>query len=262
MRTDAPLAANRHSAPARDIDVTEYLAVLDAHGVQYGVLTAPSFYGTDNSLLLDALARSQGRLRGTAIVAPDITDTGLDDLHRQGVEGIRLNWVQRDEVPDGNSPAYQALFARLREHGMHVELYLESRLLDHVLPSILRSKAMLVLDHLGYPDPALGVDGTGFRQVLAALEGGNTWVKLSAPYRLGGVDPRPYVHALLHAGGPQRLVWATDWPWVKFEHAVTYAQCVDWLFDWVPDQTQRHAILVDTPRQLFRLEAEQTVTKT
>jgi predicted TIM-barrel fold metal-dependent hydrolase len=252
MNTRAPLAADRHSAPARDIDVAEYLAVLDAHGVQYGVLTAPSFYGTDNSLLLDALARSGGRLRGTAIVDPDIGDDALHALHLQGVEGIRLNWVQRRTLPDGNSRAYQALFARLREHGMHVELYLESGLLDHVLPSILSSKAMLVLDHLGYPDPRLGVDGAGFRQVLTAVEQGNTWVKLSAPYRLGGTDPRPYVEALLHTAGPRRLVWATDWPWVKHENTTTYTQCVNWLFDWVPDEKPRHAILVDTPQRLFR----------
>ena len=55
MRRDAPLAAQRHSAPKRDVTVEEYLAVLDRHGVAHGVLTAPSFYGTDNSLLLAAL---------------------------------------------------------------------------------------------------------------------------------------------------------------------------------------------------------------
>lgn len=255
MRAGVPLVAERHSAPARDIDVTEYLSLLDAHGIQYGVLTAPSFYGTNNTLLLDALARAAGRLRGTAIVEPAIADVELDSMNRQGVEGIRLNWVQRDSVPDTSSPAYRSLFARLRERNMHVELYVESRLLDRLLPPILESKVPLVLDHLGFPDPARGVDGAGFGRVLAAMAAGNTWVKLSAPYRLGGADPQPYVDALLRAGGPQRLVWATDWPWVKYENTVTYAECVDWLFQWVPDEGQRRTILVDTPRELFHFPA-------
>src|SRR6184192_1608108 len=73
MRRDAPLAPDRHSAPKRDCTVEEYLSVLDAHGISYGVLTAPSFYGADNSLLLDALDRAGGRLRGTVIV-----DRGID----------------------------------------------------------------------------------------------------------------------------------------------------------------------------------------
>jgi len=72
LRREAPLAPGRHSAPKRDCSVEEYLAVLDAHGISHGVLTAPSFYGTDDSLLLDALDRAAGRLRGTVIVAPDI----------------------------------------------------------------------------------------------------------------------------------------------------------------------------------------------
>jgi len=72
MRRDAPLAPDRHSAPKRDCTIEEYLAVLDTHGISHGVLTAPSFYGSDNSLLLDALDRAGGRLRGTVIVDPAI----------------------------------------------------------------------------------------------------------------------------------------------------------------------------------------------
>ena len=68
LRCDAPLASDRHSRPRRDCTVEEYLSVLDAHSISHGILTAPSFYGTDNSLLLDALDRAGGRLRGTVIV--------------------------------------------------------------------------------------------------------------------------------------------------------------------------------------------------
>ena len=74
MRRDLPLAPDRHSAPKRDVTVEEYLGELDKHGISHGVLTAPSFYGTDNSLLLSALDVAAGRLRGTAIVSTGVPD--------------------------------------------------------------------------------------------------------------------------------------------------------------------------------------------
>jgi predicted TIM-barrel fold metal-dependent hydrolase len=255
MRVDAALVAHRHSAPARDVDVAEYLDVLDRHGIQYGVLTAPSFYGTDNRILLEALASAQGRLRGTVIVDPDIPAAGLDALQAQGVAGIRLNWLQREPLPDSGTSAYRRLYGLLHERDMHVELYVEGALMPRVLPPILESGVRLVLDHFGSPDTALGLDGPGFRQVRQAIGQGNTWVKLSAPYRMAGADPKPYAQALLREGGAKRLLWATDWPWVKFENTVSYAQCLAWLDDWVPDAGQRHRILVETPQELFGFPA-------
>lgn len=251
MRRDVPLIAERHSRPARDVPVEEFLEVLDRHGIARGVLTAPSFYGPDNAILLDALRRQPGRLRGTAIIDPE-ADPGLDDLERQGVVGIRLNWVRRARLPDIGSAAYRRLFDAVRERDWHVELFLEGEHLPEVLPVIRRSGAKLVLDHFGCPDPVAGVDSAGFRLVLAAVREGNCWVKLSAPYRLRGADPQRYVDALLQAGGPDYLLWASDWPWVGHEADCTYQSCLDWLHAWVPDDAARRLILADVPQRLFR----------
>src|SRR5262249_2213695 len=125
MRRDLPLASQRHSAPKHDVSVEQYLAVLDRHGISHGVLTAPSFYGANTWLLLDAPARAKGRLRGTAIVEPDIARDALAALAGGGIVGIRLNWVKRDALPDDTSPAYRQLFSHVRELGWHVEIYLE-----------------------------------------------------------------------------------------------------------------------------------------
>lgn len=251
MRRDAPLAANRHSKPARDVTVEEYLGVLDAHAISHGVLTAPSFYGSDNTIMLDALARSGGRLRGTAIVEPTVSAGELARLREAGVCGLRLNWIRRDEIPDAASADYQGLFARARDTGLHVEIFLEGPKLAHVLPLVLPSGADIVIDHFGGPDPTLALRCPGFGKVLDAIEAGHTWVKLSAPYRLGGVDPRIYVDALLAAGGPERLMWASDWPWVSHEDKFTYTQCLQWLEQWIPDEAQRTTVLRDTPARLF-----------
>ena len=261
MRRDAPLAALRHSAPKRDVTVEEYLAVLDRHGVARGVLTAPSFYGTDNSLLLSALDASHGRLRGTVIVAPDIDRDALASMAKRGVVGIRLNWVRRDTLPDVDTAEYRRLFATLRELGWHVEIFLEGAKLATILPRIRESGVKVVIDHFGYPDPAQGVACDGFHAMLAGVRAGDTWVKLSAPYRLGNVDPQRYVDALLDAHGPQQLVWASDWPFVSHEDEITYQRCLDWLVQWLPDVAVRGTVLVTTPAALFGFAAQELATK-
>src|SRR5437879_5219668 len=105
MRRGLPLASERHSAPKRDVTVDEYLGVLDTHGISHGVLTAPSFYGTDNSLLLAALEMHPQRLRGTVIVAADIELSELSAMAQRGIVGVRLNWVRRDHLPDVALPS-------------------------------------------------------------------------------------------------------------------------------------------------------------
>jgi predicted TIM-barrel fold metal-dependent hydrolase len=251
MRRDAPLAPDRHSAPKRDCTVEDYLTVLDTHGISHGVLTAPSFYGSDNSLLLDALDRAGGRLRGTVIVDPRIDEAALAAMGERGAVGIRLNWVRRSTLPDVSAGDYRQLFAKVRELDWHVEIYLEGPLLAKILPAVRESGAKVVVDHFGSPDPAQGVACAGFKAVLDGVRAGDTWVKLSAPYRQGGADVQRYVDALLDAGGPRQLLWASDWPFVSHEGEVTYRNCVEWLADWVPDQATRRIILADAPASLL-----------
>jgi len=251
MRRDAPLAPDRHSAPKRDCSVEEYLALLDAHGISHGVLTAPSFYGTDNSLLLDALDRAGGRLRGTVIVAPDVDRSSLEAMAARGAVGIRLNWFRRASLPDLSSADYRRLFATVRDLGWQVEIYLEGPLLAKALPRIRDSGVRVVVDHFGSPDPARGVACEGFQRVLEGVRAGDTFVKLSASYRQGGVDCQRYVDALLDAGGPRRLAWASDWPFVSHEDRVSYEACVNDLQRWVPDPATRRTILAETPVALF-----------
>ena len=254
MRRDLPLAPDRHSGPKRDVTVEEFLGEMDAHSISHGVLTAPSFYGTDNSLLLSSLDAAKGRLRGTAIVSPEVAEEELAAMDRRGIVGIRLNWFRRDTLADVESPAYRKLFERVRKLDWQVEIYLEGPKLATVLPRIRGQGVKIVVDHFGSPDPARGVACPGFQEVLRGVESADTFVKLSAPYRQGGADPQAYVDALLDAGGPQQLVWASDWPFVGFEGKITYGQCVAWIASWIPDEATRRIVMAQTPAKLFRFE--------
>jgi len=249
------LAPGHRHAPQYDATPGQYLALLDAHGIAHGVLTAPSFLGTDNTHLLDALTAARGRLRGTVIVDPSIARQALEDYASRGAIGIRLNLYRRadGDVPDLSSAQYRTLFTRCAELGWHVEIYGEGPRLARWLPQILETGVSVVVDHFGSPDPELGTACAGFRYVLSAFDSGRLWVKLSAPYRVGGPErARIYAAALLGAGGSRRLVWGSDWPWTQNEAGRSYAQCLDWLADWVPDAAQRREILGATALSLFK----------
>ena len=50
-----PLAPQRRHAPDYDATPADFGALLDAHGVSHALLVQPSFLGTDNRFLLDAI---------------------------------------------------------------------------------------------------------------------------------------------------------------------------------------------------------------
>ena len=78
-----------------------------------------------------------------------------------------------------------------------------------------------------------------------AIERGRTWVKLSAAYRQGpGSDD--YARELVRTARPDRLMWASDCPFVGCERDVTYQQTVDWLIRCVPNPQARRRIFGET----------------
>lgn len=251
---DRPIMSTRHKQPDHDVRVEDFIALLDANGMAGGVLTAPSFYGSDNSLLLSALDAFPTRLRGTVIVDPEGNLDDLEAMSRRGATGIRLNWIRRPTLPDFTTPAYARLFAAVRALDWHVEVFLEGERLPPLLSCLLKAGVKVCLDHFACPDPTRRLACEGFGMALDAVRAGNCWIKLSAPYRLSGADPRPYVDAMLAAGGENRLVWASDWPWVSYENQFNYQDCLDWTTDWVSDQGLREKIMVTTPRALFRFD--------
>jgi predicted TIM-barrel fold metal-dependent hydrolase len=249
---DLSLAAERRHTPDRDALLDDYLRMSAAVGITHAVIVAPSFLGTDNGYLIGALRQAPERLRGTVIVDPGIAPAALREMDETGVVGIRLNLYLKKTVPDLASPAYRRLFNALGELGWHVEIYAEGDKLNLLLPILLDTGLDIVVDHFGSPAAQLGIADPGFQKVLKALEGGRTWAKLSGPYRQGGADTRTYADALLQAGGPERLLWGSDWPWVAHDTGLTYRQTYAWLSDWIPDAAKRAAILGETPGKLFR----------
>jgi predicted TIM-barrel fold metal-dependent hydrolase len=249
-----PLAAQRRHAPDYDAPLADYLALLDAHGVSHAVLVQPSFLGTDNRFLLDALRTAPRRLRGVAVVDPGIGQAELQALHQAGVRGIRLNLVGLP-LPALAQPDWQRLLARVRVLDWHVEVHRPAHDLAGAAQPVLDAGCRLVVDHFGLPD-AGGVSGW----LLRAAAGGRTWVKLSAAYR-SWPDDTPAcaaADALLQAFGPGRLLWGSDWPHTQHRERVDYTRAHAALAGWVPDVAARQCILADTPAELFQFDSGDT----
>lgn len=251
---DVTLVGERRYTPASSARAAQYINQLDAHGFDRGVLVQPSFLGTDNSQLLVALREFGDRLRGIAVVDPDVSQETLDQLDAGGTVGIRLNLIGKD-VPALRDAHWQRLFKRLIALDWHVEVHCHARGLDAVLPPLLDAGVRIVVDHMGRPDPALGIDDPGFRYLLSMGHTGTVWVKLSGSYRHGAEGQALATQAvtpLVDAFSLRRLVWGSDWPHTMFEETMSFGETVHRLDAWLPDFADRQIVTAEVPAALYR----------
>jgi len=237
---DLAFVTPRRYTPHYEASAEQFIAHLDVSGLAGGLLTQPSFLGTDNRYMLAAVARYPARLRAVVVVDPHITDAELDSLACQGAVGIRLN-LEGLPLPDLTAPPWPALFARLARRHWHVEIHRKAIDLPQVLAPLLESGVRVCIDHFGRPDPEQGAQDPGFRALLESAVSRRVWVKVSAAYRTGGpargeaLAPG-LLSSLLEAFGCERLIWASDWPHTQHESEVSHRGCVEALARWAGDE--------------------------
>ncbi len=232
-----------HALIGADHDYTpeDFAAVLDGDGVAFGVLTAPSFLGTYNDYAFRVL-EGRPRLKATAILEPGTDPGAMRAMDERGFVGVRYSLRKYPKVPDFSLPEFRPFLRRIIDLDWYVHLLAEPERMATMVPILARSGVKLVIDHFGVPDPASGENDAGLRAILAALEGGNTWIKLSGPYRMDGMDAKSLARRYLEIGGPERLVWGSDWPWTSHEGRFTYRDTIRWFEDWIPDTAIRDEI--------------------
>lgn len=246
-----PLAQDRSYTPP-EAPLPAYLAHLSRLGMDRGVLVHPSAYGGDCSLLLDTLAE-QPRLRGVIGPLPGSTPQ-LPPLRAQGVRALRFSHRSA-----GNYAGSAVLDDLLRlapamaDAGLHAEMWSDCDALLASREALSGLPVPLVLDHMGGFDAARGVDDAGFRFLLECVASGRVWVKLCAYRTLLGKDfesGRPFHEALLQAG-PDRLVWGSDWPYLRVDPAPDGLQLLQRLREWTPDARLQAKILEENPGVLY-----------
>lgn len=208
-----PAQAGHYRPVLRDLPEIEQAAA--PLGVGHLVLVQPSVYGTDNALILRALAREPGRHRGVAVVDTRVTDAELDTMHALGVRGVRFNLVS----PVGNGPeAFRALAPRLKARGWHVQWYARHDQLATIAELHQGSGLTAVLDHLAGLHAGVTADDPAWA-ALQRLADQGAWVKLSGWYRLQAQAPYDalddHIRRVAQTLG-ERLVWGSDWPHTAF----------------------------------------------
>ena len=225
-------------------------------GVSRAVVVQASCHGTDNTAMLDALQAGGDDYRGVAVVAQDISEKTLLEMHGAGVRGVRFNFVKR--LGGGKPPsAYRTILDRIERFGWHVVVYFDAEDLEELAPFLRSIEVPVVIDHMGRVPVEQGLASKPFRLLHDLLAGdGKFWVKISCPERLSRVGP-PYAdvdavaRALLQIA-PERVLWGTDWPHPNMKsHIPDDGALVDRIMSICDTPALRRQVLVDNPARLY-----------
>lgn len=214
-------------------------------GIDNIVLVQPSIYGNDNSCLLDSLRRlGPNRSRGVVTFDPSSIDLGtLRCWHQLGVRGVRVNFQSIGKKGDeGGLEVLLRSYANLiRPLDWVLQLYIPLSTITIMEDIIPRLNIRVCFDHFGHPpmtelstaqqtDPYLI---PGFASLVRLLELGNTYVKISAPYRFcNNLEMLETMSKILFSGPrAKRVVFGTDWPHTRYT-GIDIAPFIQLILDW------------------------------
>ena len=211
----------------------ELLALARPCGVTRIVLIQMSYYGFDNSYMLDMMRKHRGVFSGVAVI-----DAGarprqtMIELSKRGVRGFRVSIGKRSPDAWLDDPGMAAMWECGSQHGLSICLLINPEDLPVVDKMCSRfPDTPVVIDHFA----RIGVDGeirpSDLDNLCKLAEHEHVAVKTSAYYALGErkapyLDLAPMFRRLLDSFGPQRLMWATDCPFQVLD-GHTYRDSID-----------------------------------
>lgn len=252
---DFPFSAKAKYLP-EDAGPEMLFALRDRLGFARNVIVQASCHGTDNAATLHAIAQSNGKARGVAVVDPAISDAELEALHEGGMRGVRFNFLKR-LVDDAPKDKFLDIARRIQPLGWHVVVYFEADILAELRPFLDAIPTLLVIDHMGRPDVAQGAHGPDMQAFRALLDSRpDIWTKVTCPDRLDAKGP-PWDEfaaavAPLVADYPDRVLWGTDWPHPNMQDAIPDdGALVDMIPRIAPTPELQHKLLVANPMRLY-----------
>lgn len=219
-----PLAGGFTAADMKPWSFTaeELLGHCRPAGVGRVNLIQMSFYGFDNSYMLDMIKLYPDRFVGTAIVDPLGPDPAgsMRALLPRGVRAFRLA-PEYSKLPPARwlePPGYAAMFAAAAATGqalsclMNPDAFSEVDRMCRAFPD-----TTVIIDHLGRIGVKGQVDAAEVDALRALAGRPNVLVKVGAFYALGKKTPpyldlAPLIQAVVRAFGPSRCMWESDCP--------------------------------------------------
>ena len=256
--------------PEMEAPVEGLLAVMDAAGVDHAVLVPLSPH---DEYLRECLRRFPGRFAGIGVHDSAARDP-VGELRRRvaatGIQGLRVGWLGNPDVASPEAMDTFPLLAALADDGLKLWFYSppdQLPLLSGVLEAL--PHLQVVLNHLGFCPTGYVVDEWGrphidtelppatlptvlslarFPTVHVMVSGQYAFSREPYPYR----DLKPVVRAIYEAYGADRLLWASDYPWIA--KAPGYAAQVALVDELLPDLTppERAAVMGGTAQRLLR----------
>jgi predicted TIM-barrel fold metal-dependent hydrolase len=231
-------------------------------GVDRINLIQMSFYGFDNSYMLDMIKLYPDVFVGTAVIDPHADDPAsrMAELAKKGVRAFRIHPRLSKQPPDKwlRPDGYARMFAAAARHNQALSCLID---VDG-LPEVERMckgfpDTPVIIDHLA----RIGVDGTirdkDVEALCALAKHKKVMVKVGAFYALGK-KKAPYddlaelIKKVVKAFGPERCMWESDCPFqVQGEH--TYGTSIDLVrnrLDFLSD-TDREWLLRKTAEKFF-----------
>ena len=189
-------------------------------GVNRVVLVQMSYYGFDNSYMLDTIRQQPRVFRGIAVIdwKANHPDEIMQELSREGVRGFRI-------YPGSDLPSTwldQPGFDKMFRCGAEKHLAMCPLINPDALSSIGRQcekypRTPIVIDHLGSVGEGREIREADIRALCALARYPEVKVKVSAFYALGKGEPphldlAPLIKRVYEAFGPHRLMWGSDCP--------------------------------------------------
>lgn len=215
-----------HPQGAEIASADTFYQLMDSYGVSHALIVGPnSAYGeNDNRALLDAITRSNGRCKGMAVVAMDTSLQQLQELAEQGIAGVTFNIAFYGVEHFRHS---DALLDKLAQLDLIAQFQVVGDQLCGLEDRFLGSGARLLIDHCGRPVLEEGVGSAGFQSVLSMAESNRAWIKVSGFDKFSQqawpfADVNPWVETIKQAFGDDRLIWGSDWPFLKPRQRLDY----------------------------------------
>ena len=211
-------------------------------------------------------ARRDPRLRGIVPMAPLEWGAKVEPMLRQMAEHGAVKGIRRIVEFDADPRAltlsddFVAGANLLDRFGWHFEINVNHTQMDIVHEFVPRVGTPMILDHCGKPGIAEGAIDQFRSDVARLAKHQNLWIKLSdLPIEAGTpwteADLRPYIAATLEAFGPERTIFAGDYPICLA--ATTMTQWVDLLDRAFADlglsEHETRAIYRDNANRFYRL---------
>lgn len=228
-------------------------------GIDRVVFTQPSVYGVDNSAILKGMnvlnEKIPNKARGVCAIKMDASENFLQELHGQGIRGVRLNLDNKGGMPL-ELKEISKLEDKIKGLGWHLEYLFPGKDIVELEPVLSNASVPISIGHFAYQPATAGINSDGFKTLLKLVKDGNTWIKISGANRVSETDLPPYddvlpmARALVEANS-DNVMWGTDWPHPnKYEVNPNDGDLVNWFGEWITDDTMRKQIMV-TNSELF-----------